>query len=48
MLEEAAVLALEGVEHPLRYLRSRILTRHTHAMLKGGVTFVTVHLEPGM
>ena len=48
MLEEVAVLAPEGVEHPLHYLRSRTLARHTHAMLKRGVTLVTVYLEPGM
>ena len=48
MLEEAAVLAPEGVEHPLHYLRSRILARHTHAMLKRGVALVTVYLEPGL
>ena len=48
MLEEAAVLAPEGVEHPLHYLRSRILARHTHAMLKRGVALVTFYLEPGM
>ena len=48
MLEEAAVLAPEGVEHPLQYLRSRILARLSHAMLKRGVTLVTVYLEPGM
>ena len=45
---EAAILAPEGVEHSLHYLRSRILARHTHAMLKRGVTLVTVYLEPGM
>ena len=33
MLEEAAVLAPEGLEHPLQYLQSRILARHIHAML---------------
>ena len=48
MLEEAAFLAQGGVEQPLHYLRSRILARHTHAMLKRGVTLVTVYLEPGM
>ena len=48
MLGEAAELAPEGVERPLHYLRSRILARHTHAMLKRGVTLVTVYLEPGM
>ena len=46
MLGEAAVLAPEGVEHRLQYLRSRILARYTHAMLKRGVTLVTVYLEP--
>ena len=45
---EAPFLALEGVVRPLQYLRSRILARHTHATLKGGVTLVTVYLEPGM
>ena len=48
VLEEAAELAPEGVEQPLQYLRSRILARHFHAMLKRGVTFVTLHLEPDM
>ena len=48
MLEEAAVLALEGVVQPLQYLAKRTLARHTHAMLKGGATLVTVYLEPGM
>ena len=48
MLEEAAVLARGGVEQPLHYLRSRILARHTLAMLQRGVTLVTVYLEPGM
>ena len=48
MLGEAAVLAPEGLEHPLQYLRSRILARHFHAMLKRAVTLVTVYLEPGM
>ena len=48
MLDEAAVLAPEGLEHPLKYLQSRILARHFHAMLKRGVTLVTVHLEPGL
>ena len=48
MLGEAAVLAPEGLEHPLQYLRSRILARHFHAMLKRGVTLVTVYLEPGL
>ena len=33
----------EGVERPLHYLRSRILARHTHAML-----MVTAYLEPGI
>ena len=47
MLEEVTFLAPEGVEQPLHYLRSRILARHPHAMLKGGVTLVTVYLEPG-
>ena len=37
-----------GAEQPLQHLRSRILARHTHAMLKRGVTLVTVYLEPGM
>ena len=32
MLDEAAILAPEGVEEPLPYLRSRILARHNHAM----------------
>ena len=40
MLEESAVLAPGGVEQPLQHLRSRILTRHTRAMLKRGVTLV--------
>ena len=48
MLGEAALLAPEGLEHPLQYLRSRILARHFHAMLKRGVTLVTVYLEPGL
>ena len=48
MLGEAAVLAPEGLEHPLKYLQSRILARHFHAMLKRGVTLVTVYLEPGL
>ena len=48
MLDEAAILAPESVEQPLPCLHSRILARHTHAMLKRGVTFVTVYLEPGM
>ena len=48
MLGEAAVLAPEGLDHPLKYLQSRILARHFHAMLKRGVTLVTVHLEPGL
>ena len=48
MLQEAADLAPEGLEHPLQYLRSRILARHIHAMLKRGVTLVTVYLEPGL
>ena len=48
MLREAADLAPEGLEHPLQYLRSRILARHIHAMLKRGVTLVTVYLEPGL
>ena len=48
MLEEAADLAPEALEHPLRYLRSRILERHIHAMLKRGVTLVAVYLEPGL
>ena len=48
MLGEAAVLAPEGLEHRLQYLRSRILARHFHAVLKRGVTLVTVYLEPGM
>ena len=43
MLEEAAVLAPEGVELLLHYLRSRILTRHTHAMLKRGERFTSSH-----
>ena len=47
MLGEA-VLAPGGVEHPLQYLRSRILARHTHAMLKRGVILVTVYPEPGV
>ena len=37
MLGEAALLAPEGLEHPLQHLRSRILARHFHAMLKRGV-----------
>ena len=48
MLGEAADLAPEGLEHSLQYLRSRILARHFHAMLKRGVTLVTVYLEPGL
>ena len=48
MLGEAADLAPEGLEHPLPYLRSRILARHFHAMPKRGATLVTVYLEPGM
>ena len=48
MLGEAADLAPEGVEHPLQYLRCRVLARHIHAMLKRGVTLVTVCLEPSM
>ena len=47
MLDDAAFMAPEGVEQPMNYLRSRILARHIHAMLKGGVTLVTVYLEPG-
>ena len=38
----------EGVGQPMNCLRGRFLARHIHAMLKGGVTLVTVHLEPGM
>ena len=45
---ELAVLAPGSVEQPLHYLRSLILARHTHAMLKRGVALVTVYLEPGM
>ena len=48
MLGEAAILAPEGLEHPLKYLQSRILARHFHAMLRRGVTLVTVYLEPGL
>ena len=48
MLDEAALLAPEGVMQLLQYLRSCILARHTHAMLEGGVTLVTLYLEPGM
>ena len=48
MLDDAVFMAPEGVEQPLNYLRSRILARHIHAMLKRGVTLVTVHLEPGI
>ena len=47
MLDEAALLAPEGVEKPMHYHRSRTLARHTHAMLKGGVTFVTTYLGQG-
>ena len=38
----------EGVQRPLDFLRSRTLARHIHAMLKGGVSLVTVYLEPGV
>ena len=48
MLEESAVLAPGGAEHPLHYLRSRILARNIHAMLKRDVPLVTVYFEPGM
>ena len=42
-LDDAAFTTPEGVERPLDYLRSRILARHTHAMLR-----VTAYLEPGI
>ena len=47
-MDDAAFMAPAGVQRPLDYLRSRILARHFHAMLKGGVTLVTVYLEPGI
>ena len=47
-LDDAAFMAPAGVQRPLDYLRSRIIARHAHAMLKGGVTLVTVYLEPGI
>ena len=47
-LDDAAFMAPAGVQRPLDYLRSRILARHVNAMLKGGVTLVTVYLEQGV
>ena len=47
-LDDAAFMAPEGVKRPVDHLRSRILARHVHAMLLGGVTSVTVYLEPGI
>ena len=39
---------LKAWNTPLKYLRSRILARHLHAMLKRGGTLVSVYLEPGL
>ena len=46
MLDEVAFLAPGGVVRTLQHLRRRVLARHTHAMLKRGVTFVRVNLDP--
>ena len=39
MLDGAVFMAPAGFEQPLNYLRSGILARHRHAMLKGGATW---------
>ena len=47
-MDDAAFMAPAGVQRPLDYSHSRISARHVHAMLKEGVTLVTVYLEPGI
>ena len=47
-MDDAAFMAPAGVLRPFSYLRSRIIARHVNAMLKGGVTLLTVYLEPGL